>query len=274
MELESLLSNSQNLPSIPEVVRDLLKSFNDDRANIGAIAKKIALDQSLSGKVLRLANSARYGLSRKIASIDDAIMILGFATLRTLVVASGLTSAFKPPATLDMKLFWRRCLATASYSAWLAKKGGHREDVGFSGGLMLHVGVILLHMEEPEKSQSIDKATELGGSRSEIERAVFGFTHIDVSSELAVRWNFPDEIIGGMQDYADPSTTASFAPYGAIYRIADFVADALIRDLETDVLKEGFPYDLVRELGMDPDDVFSSIPPLNQVLEGLEELIC
>jgi HD-like signal output (HDOD) protein len=273
MQLESLLSKSQNLPAIPEVVRDLLRSFNDERANIGTIAKKISVDQALTGKVLRLANSARYGVARKIASIDDAILVLGFGALRTLVVASGLTSAFKAPPSFDIRQFWRCSLATAGYAAWLAKQGGHREDIGFTGGMMLHAGVLLLHMEEPEKSQAIDKAVAHGGFRPDLERAVFGFSHIDVSSELAVRWNFPDEIIGGMQDFADPLTTASFAPYGAIYRIADHLSDAMLRDGEASLTADAFVAQLINEMGMDPDALQASLPPPQKVLEGLEELL-
>jgi HD-like signal output (HDOD) protein len=271
MQLESLVSKSQNLPAIPEVVRELLKSFSDEHMEIGAIAKKVVKDQALTGKVLRLANSARYGLSRKIASIDDAILILGFGALRTLVVASGLTSAFKVPPTMDMKKFWCSSLATAGYSGWLAKLCGQREDIGFTGGMMLHVGVLLLHMEEPEKSQAIDKAVASGGFRLDLERAVFGFSHVDVSSELATRWNFPDEIIGGMQDFADPLTTASFAPFGAIYRIADFIAGAQIKREEDSL--DGFPNDLAIELGLQPTDLIANLPPLNEVLDGLDEMI-
>jgi len=273
MELEHLLDNSLNLPTIPEVVSDLIKSFNDEYANISAIAKSIGMDQALAGRVLKLANSARYGLPRKVASIEDAVRLLGFNTLRSLVVASGLTGAFRAPPSLDLKTFWRSSFATAGYASWLAKAGKHREDIAFTGGLMLHSGVLLLHMESPLESQSIDREVASGKFRPEVERAVFGFSHVDVSSELAARWNFPDEIVCGMRDFADPETTAAFEPYGAIYRIADFLADAQIKQLGQEYLDQKFPVELCQELGLDPHGILTALPPLTTVLEGLDELL-
>lgn len=273
MELDHLLDNSQNLPAIPEVVRNLIKSFNDEYANIAGIAKTISMDQALAGRVLKLANSARYGLPRKVASVDDAVRLLGFSTLRSLVVASALSCAFRAPPTLNLKAFWRGSFATAGYASWLAKQGKHREDIAFTGGLMLHCGVLMLHMEAPIESQRIDLEVAQGRFRPEAERAVFGFSHVDVSSELAVRWNFPDEIVCGMRDFSDPETTASFEPFGAIYRIADFLADAQIREMDQDYLDSHFPAELCRELGLDPDRVLSTLPPLATVLEGLDELL-
>ncbi|NJD08347.1 MAG: HDOD domain-containing protein [Methylococcaceae bacterium] len=273
MELEHLLNNSQNLPAIPEVVRSLIQSFNDEYANITQIAKTISMDQALAGRVLKLANSARYGLPRKVASIDDAVRLLGFTTLRTLVVASALSCAFRAPASLDLKAFWLGSFATAGYAAWLARLGKHREDIAFTGGLMLHSGVLLLHMEAPLESQRIDREVEQGRFRPEAERAVFGFSHVDVSSELAVRWNFPDEIVCGMRDFADPETTASFEPYGAIYRIADFLADAQVKESGQEYLDAHFPGELCRELGQDPDFILSNLPPLATVLDGLDDLL-
>ena len=94
MSVESLFNNVYNLPSIPKVVQELTESFGSDKANADEIANKIAKDQAFAAKVLRLANSARYGVGRKIASISNAVVLLGISQLRTLVTASGMTSAF------------------------------------------------------------------------------------------------------------------------------------------------------------------------------------
>jgi HD-like signal output (HDOD) protein len=174
---------------------------------------------------------------------------------------------------MDMKMFWRASLATAGYAAWLAKSAGYREDIAFTGGMMLHVGVLLLHMEEPEKTQAIDKAVAIGGFRPELETPVFGFHHVDVSAELATRWNFPPEIIGGMRSYTDPLSQASSEPYGAIYRIADFLAEALLRETSEEQISAEFPKDLALALDLNLEPLLSSIPPLKTILEGLEELI-
>lgn len=90
VDLKSLIENAQKLPNIPKVVQELIESFNDENVNTEAIANKISADQVLTAKVLRAANSAHYGGHRKVASVNDAVLILGFNAVRTLVLASGL----------------------------------------------------------------------------------------------------------------------------------------------------------------------------------------
>ena len=93
MNLSSLFDHSQNLPNIPKVVQELIQTFNQSDFDMDEIAKKISLDPVLTAKVLRLANCAHYGVSRTISSTTDASVLLGFSTLRTLVLASGITGA-------------------------------------------------------------------------------------------------------------------------------------------------------------------------------------
>jgi len=103
------------------VVQDLIKQFNDPHSNSDEISKKIQMDQVISAKIMRLANSARYGAGRKIASIDSAVVMLGIDTLKTLVVASGITGAFKDIPGFDKKQFWRDSFMSASISKLIAK---------------------------------------------------------------------------------------------------------------------------------------------------------
>ena len=91
---EDIFAHTQNLPTVPEVVLELIESFNDPNTDTKKVGQHIAMDQVLVARVLRMANSARFGLSRQIASVDDSIMVLGFNAVRTLVVAGGLAGAF------------------------------------------------------------------------------------------------------------------------------------------------------------------------------------
>lgn len=103
MPLESLFSETPNLPNIPRVIQTLIEKFNDPKSNADEISKNIQMDQVLSAKIMRLANSARYGAGRRIASIDSAVVMLGIDSLKTLVIASGITGAFKDIPGFDKK---------------------------------------------------------------------------------------------------------------------------------------------------------------------------
>ncbi len=121
MDLKNLIDNAQKLPNIPKVVQELIESFGDENINNEAIAKKISADQVLTAKVLRAANSAHYGGNRKVGSVSDAVFVLGFNAVRTLVLASGMTGAFKAPEGFDLPAI--ECVQvvrpTKSLSMWL-----------------------------------------------------------------------------------------------------------------------------------------------------------
>lgn len=122
MNLEALFQQQTALPSIPKVVQEVIESFNNESVSIEEIAKKLAADQVLSAKILRLANSSYYHVSRTIGTVDDAVLMLGFMTVRTLVVSTGMAGSFKKLPGVDLKLFWRYSLDTAIVAKWLAKQ--------------------------------------------------------------------------------------------------------------------------------------------------------
>ena len=145
MQLEALFKQPQALPAVPKIVHELIDSFNNEDISIDDIAKKIAADPVLSARLLRLANSAYYHVSRTVGSVDDALMMLGFVTVRTLVISSGLTSGFKTMPGLDLNKFWRYSMHTAAVSRWLAKTTGNNVDLAFTVGLMHGIGELVMH---------------------------------------------------------------------------------------------------------------------------------
>ena len=115
LNLEQVIAQIRQLPSLPAVVTEVLESFEDERADGGAIAHKIAQDQALSAKVLRVANSSFYGLQGKVVTVQDAMVVLGFRNVRTLVMAAGVTGSFPTVAAggFDLRAFWMHCIVTA-----------------------------------------------------------------------------------------------------------------------------------------------------------------
>lgn len=100
MSMDRLFGKIKQLPTIPKLLHELMQSFNDENARIDEIAAKIAMDQVISVKVLRMANSAALRRGNEITSIEQAVIRLGFNRLRSVVVASGIISSFKAPPRL------------------------------------------------------------------------------------------------------------------------------------------------------------------------------
>lgn len=129
--LDQVVRHIHDLPSLPAVVAELLASMAQDDVDLHYLAGRLALDQALAAKTLRLANSSFYGMPSKVTSIQQAMSVLGLHSIRTLVTACGVIGALPRPlfATLDFKRFWRHAIATAVWAragAPLAPTSRHR----------------------------------------------------------------------------------------------------------------------------------------------------
>lgn len=200
MPFNKLFNQVYNIPSIPKVVQELIDNFNNPDSNARDIAQKIQMDQALSVKVLRLANSARYGAGRQINSIESAVIILGFNALRTLVIASGLASAYKTIPGLNQKSFWRTSFSVAQIAKLLAKLGHANGEVAFTCGLLHNIGDTLLFLAHKEQMVNIYALVNTGANKAALQRTQFGCDYTDVGAELARRWNFPEEICQAIGD--------------------------------------------------------------------------
>lgn len=248
--MQKIFDHVLEMPSISKVVQELIESFNDPRANVDAVAKKIRMDQALSAKVLRLANSARYGTGRKVASIDSAVVMLGFDSLRTLVVASGVTGAFRKVPHLDMKEYWRETFLVASVCKSIAKHAGLDAETAFTCGLMHSVGEVLLYLADGETMSRIDALVREGANRVDLERNQLGFDYAQVGEELAKRWNFPDRITHAVGQHTNLSSVKEIDPYALVIYLACYLAKARLKNVPKQQILGEFPTELAAPLNM------------------------
>ena len=274
MNFEALFQQQAALPSIPKVVQEVIESFNNDNVSIEDIAKKLSADQVLSAKLLRLANSSYYHVSRSIGTVDDAVLMLGFMTVRTLVVSTGLTGSFKSMSGVDLKLFWRYSLHTAIVAKWLAKKQGVNSDLAFTVGLMHAIGQLVMHAAMPEQTLQIDKiASPIDARRLDVEHTSFGYDFSDVGAELAKRWRFPDEFSDAIKAFPTPLEVTPFNKIAAVIHIAAWRARAEENKYSREEMESTFPGDVAAKLGVKAEVLFDELPPLAELGAGMEELI-
>lgn len=272
MDLKNLIDNAQKLPNIPKVVQELIESFGDDNINNDGIAKKISADQVLTAKVLRAANSAHYGGNRKVGSVNDAVFILGFNAVRTLVLASGMTGAFKAPEGFDLPAFWHNSFAVASTCKWLAKFSKDDAETAFTCGMIHNIGELLIHTLLPEECKDIRKVVERGARNSDIEKNVLGFNFPEAGAELANRWKFPDAITAGIRYQLDPLGAPEFSRFAALINIADFIVHENEKDGGATLL-ENFPNELASKLGINLVKLMERIDETKDLAGGFEDLL-
>lgn len=273
MNLQNLIDNAQKLPNIPKVVQELIESFGDESVSNEDIAKKISSDQVLTIKVLRAANSAHYGGNRKIGSVSDAVFLLGFNAVRTLVLASGLTGAFKAPEGFDLRKFWHDSFAVAATCKWIAKFSRDDQETAFTCGMIHNIGELLIHILMPDECAAIQKVVEKGASNTDIERNYLGFDFAEAGAELASRWKFPDVIVKGIRYQLEPNSAEIFPRLAAIINIAFYINNMNDQDADSETILANFPNELATKLGINLVKLMDKIDETKELGSAIDELI-
>ncbi len=274
MSFDSLFESATRLPSIPKIIQELIQSFDNPDADMKQIANKIALEPVLTAKLLRTANAAHYGLPRKVASVQDAMIVMGFPAVRTLVMASGLVTSLQLPPALDRKQFWKDAFAVAEGTKWLGKFGP-RQDVNtlFTAGLIHSVGQLLMYSVYPELAAKVKHALATGQSRLEAEQAIFGYTYCVVGAELAKRWKFPAAICEGLMHQNAPLAANPFSPIGGYLAIAKYVHACHLGELPLAEVTEHFPVAVAEACQLDLDKLFGALQETSSFESGMDSLL-
>ena len=270
---DRFFTNAAALPAMPEVAHRLLRSFNDDNISLGQLSALIGQDQSLSVKLLRLANSARYSPRQAIATLQDAAGAVGLNSLRDLALSACVAGAFPNPPGFDRLRFWRQCMATAGHARTLALACDLNPDEAYLAGMVLRTGELLMLMSDPEAIGLAESLAHLPDSLMDHERLLLQCTHAEVSAELARRWKFPEQMVVALNAAADPLAAKPFSRLGAVLRLAAVMSEAGDRQLPavTTMLDTQGP--LIEHLHLDLDWLAQHLMPYDALTQGVEHLL-
>lgn len=273
VDLNLLINNAQNMPNIPKVVQELITSFGDDNVNGEQIADKVSKDQAMTARVLRMANSSKYGGHRQIGSVNDAVVLLGFNALRTMVLASGVCGAFKTPDAFDVKEFWKKSFHVASLCKWLATYTPDIDpEVAFTCGMLHDVGGLLTQVLASEEAQEIDRVVAKGADRIEMESSRLGFTYPEAGAELAYRWKFPEDIVEGIRHQLAPAVAEDdYKPLAGVVLVATYLYNH--RNDHSETLINGFPSEHAAQLNMDKVAIIDNIEMIDELDSGIEDML-
>lgn len=253
-ELQQILDHLHRLPAIPAVVLELIRELGNDELNTDILARKIGHDPVLAARLLQIANSPFYGLSRQVGSLNEAIIILGLSSVRTLMVAVGIMHGWSglPAHLFDRKDYWRRNFRVAQMARYLAFQTDQNPDMGFTAGLLHDIGQLVLLNEKPESYPAILNESHDGDDLIAREYARFGFDHAMLGEGVARRWNFPLEIQQAIA-WHHHVEQAIHQPLAMVVCLADWLEGQLHQNASVaDILKgmpvllyERFPADMV-----------------------------
>jgi len=206
--LERVIASIGELPTSPAVVSSVMGLTSNLNTGVDKLSQALSSDPALTAKVLRLSNSPFYGRSRSVRSLSEAIMILGFSTIRSLVVATSAHSMFNQGKNKALEnSLWQHSLAAAMGARMVAKRIGERSLIEefFLGGLLHDIGVLVILKKMPDEfARILNEVQRSGDNRVVVEQAILGFTHADLGSIVLERWNFPSILATAVRSHCQP----------------------------------------------------------------------
>ena len=194
---EIILRQSGELPALPKAACHIMAVIEDPRTTATRLEKALAMDQTLTAKVLRIANSPFYGAVRQITTVSEAIVRLGFVTIRNWTLVTAARSVFLAPgAGMLYQKIWRQSVLSAMGSQLVAQAVGRVQPEGvFIGGLMQNIGQLVLARSHPELFQEIlAESAERGLPYHAVEQRVLGFDHGELGALLLREWNLTEDL--------------------------------------------------------------------------------
>jgi putative nucleotidyltransferase with HDIG domain len=215
-----------SLPTLPSVLSKILTAAADPEASALELGQLISTDQSLSAVLLKLVNSAYYGLYRRIDSVTQAIVMLGFFEVRNLTLAA---TAFRSiggsSSQYNRARLWRHSLATAMATERCARLLNATRQGCFESGLLHDIGRVVLDLLYPDRFVvATDRVRAGDSSLVEVEREIFGMDHAEVGGLLAERWNLPPAVTEAIQNHHNPENAKVDAGLTGMVAIADYFA--------------------------------------------------
>lgn len=234
--LAELADKVRQLPAMPAIALDVIRSLQNSDVDVEDLARRIAQDQAIAARVLRVANSPFYGLQKQVGSIQDAIVVLGLSAVRSLVLAASLITCL--PAAhargFSHDAFWRHGLGTAVAAEALARVLQRPPELMFIAGVLHDIGRLAMVTLYPDLYAAMqEQAAREDRPPGSLEAGYFGFDHAEAGASLAALWNFPPAIADAIGRHHMPGQGLP-GGLAAIIHYADAIARALELDGEPD----------------------------------------
>jgi HD-like signal output (HDOD) protein len=278
---EALLAARQ-LATLPEVTQEIMRLADDPATTGDDLAAVLRRDPSLSARVLKVVNSAIYGVRREVTSVDGAVVVLGFGAVKNIAIAAGFSRLFRGQRVgggFTPRDLWTHSIATAAASQRLARRTGAADPSdALLAGLLHDIGLILALQGAPRRWDALAGALEADPALAfaDAERTHLGAPHTDYGDALCAQWGFPASLRAVVRCHHDPDavTDETLRPLVALVHVADALAAATGTGLTRTVPDDAPGADACALIGVTPairdelastiaEDVAALLPQLN-----------
>lgn len=209
LTVEEVAAAVADLPPMPSSVAEVIAACDDPAMTVGALTQVVLRDQGLTAGILKLANSSFYGHRRRVTTASEAVVLLGFAAVKSLAISSHgsrLMTAPLPAYGLSRGELWRHSLAVAFTARRLAVEVQLAPvEQAFVAGLLHDIGKTVLagYMEH-----AFEEVSRIAGERElpvhEVERQLLGFDHAELGARVGAAWGFPPELEEAIRHHHSP----------------------------------------------------------------------
>lgn len=230
IELEDIVKRIRDLPTLPAVAQEMLSNLDNDDCSLESIIEKIAMDQSVTAKVLRLANSSHYGSNSKVVTLQQATAMLGIKSVKNVIRMSIMSNTFVASrcAGFDFPAFWRHSVATAICAELISRALHMKHDFAFTAGLLHDIGrLVLVNCYPQYYSEVLDYQKHMDCQLIDAERAILGVDHVDAGRELGIQWHFSEAVCDAIQGHHDPEKVGLNSLASVVH-----VANAIVHGLD------------------------------------------
>ncbi len=206
---QDIVAQVESLPPLPSTAVRLVEVLNDPKSTIDEIVETIRYDEAVTSEVLRLCNSAYFGLSRNVTSLTDAMLCLGTVKVLQMVMAIHTNSMLKHEQAgygLEPGVLWKHAVAVALASSGLAQRiKSPNVSLAFTAGLLHDVGKVVLNtFVADEFAEIVRRVTEDHVAFVDAEQQVLGVSHAEIGALVAEKWNLPEGLVRCIRFHHDP----------------------------------------------------------------------
>jgi len=232
-QILNVLKNINNLPTLPDVVMEILRLCDDKNSTTRQIAELIEKDPVLTTKVLKLVNSSYFGLSQELFSVNQALVLIGYNNLKSLILSASMLQVFNKDSKVgafSRKALWKHCVGVGVGARFLAKRfRAANPEQTFVAGLIHDVGKVIIDwFFHPEFVKIIETVDREQCSIRDAEQNVMEVTHEEIGSYIAARWNLPTVLCDAIAYHHQLENAQENAATAALVQLSDM----LIRSLE------------------------------------------
>jgi putative nucleotidyltransferase with HDIG domain len=258
-QVKEQISAAGDLPTLPLIALQVSRLASNPLSGMSEIVRIIRNDPPLTAKILRVANSAFYGMPRRIESLNMALVVLGMRELNNLVTCITVMKTFPPvdgAQLFDRRGFWEHSAGCGEIARVIATRLHLRlHGVEFTAGLLHDVGKIILEQyRHDEFMAAVSLAANEGVSTVQAEQQTIGVDHCEIGAWLAEKWCLPPSIVEGIRYHHQPQLAPEFSSLTTVVRLANlftkalldgskraFLNDELVRDPAWDLLARQNP---------------------------------